>query len=246
MALSSTTTMANAMTVDEFTPFSVTCEIRYKNAYLLFDRTGQILKDLGEHFTAIEVTSASPAQTVFTSEECAFTIELGACRSTTSQIDSSGEFFAKQCRLFFGAVTENLGISVLSRIGLRYLARREYKTLDEAKVALASLGLLNLTPLSRFKSSDSPIEILLRWEDNEIGAFIRLKAETVNIKLTTSPELRTTVPNVDKNIVGLTLDIDYYTVAPVLLEQWEPLEWLQQKLRIVRKEADSIIQSRPQ
>lgn len=234
------------MTVDDFTPFSVTCELRYKNAYLLFDRTGQILKDLGEHFTSIEVTSASPAQTVFTAEEGAFTIELGACRSTTSQIDSSGEIFAKQCKLFFGVVADCLGISVLSRIGLRYLARKEYKTLNEAKAALASLTLVNLSPPNRFKSSDSPIEILFRWEDNEIGAFIRLKAETVNFKLTTSPELRTTVPNVDKNIVGLTLDIDYYTVAPVLLEQWEPSEWLQQKLRIVRKEADSIIQGKPQ
>jgi hypothetical protein len=69
-----------------------------------------------------------------------------------------------------------------------------------------------------------------------------LKAETTEIKLNVPPELQGNVPKFDRKLIGLTLDIDYYTVAPVEREQWEPQEWLLQKVRIIRKEVDDILQ----
>jgi uncharacterized protein (TIGR04255 family) len=231
------------LSIDDFIPFSVTSEVRYKNAYLIFDRTGQILDDLKQHFTGLEISSAAPQQTGFTAEEGTFNLEVGVCRFTSSNVDGSGELFAKQCKLFFATVFQHLDITVFTRIGLRYIARKEFKTDDEAKAALASLMLANLRPAKRFNSSDSPIEIFFRWEDKEIGTLFRLRAETTNVKVIVPPELRAAVPTVDKKIVGITLDIDYYTVAPVEKEQWEPEEWVRQKLRIVKKEAEGIFQS---
>jgi uncharacterized protein (TIGR04255 family) len=215
--------------------------VRYKNAYLIFDRTGKILEDLRERFTELEISSAAPQQTGFTAEEGTFNLEIGACRFTSSQVDGSGEVFAKRCKMFFDTVAQHLNIAVFTRIGLRYIARKEFKTDDEAKAALASLTLANLKPAKRFNSSDSPIEVSFRWEDKAIGTLFRLKAETTFVKMTVPPELRAAVPKVDRKIVGLTLDIDYYTAAPVEREQWEPDEWLRQRLRIVKKEAEGIL-----
>jgi hypothetical protein len=234
--------MPNALHIDDFVPFSVTCEARYKNAYLIFDRTGHIWEDLREHFTNLEATNATPQQTAFTAEEGTLSVEVGVCRFTSAQLDSGGAAFAKQCKTFFETVVHHLHISVFTRIGLRYMARKEFKSEDGAKAALASLALANLKPTKRFNSSESPVEILFRWEDKEIGAFIRLKAETHLVKIAVPAELRTAVPPVDKQIIGLTLDVDYYTVAPVEVEQWQPEEWLRQKLRIVKKEAEGILQ----
>jgi uncharacterized protein (TIGR04255 family) len=232
-----------SLTIDDFKPFSVTCELRYKSAYLIYDRTGQVLEDLRNTFTDIAVSTAGPAQTAFMAEEGTFTLELGACRFTTSRFDNkNAETFAKHCAAFFDAVTNQLQINVFTRIGLRYIARKEFKTLDESKAALASMALVNLKPTKRFNSSDSPTEMFFRWEDAQIGAYVRLRAETTEIKFPSTPELQDYVPKVDKKLHGLTLDIDYYTVAPVEREQWNSLEWLQQKLRIVRKEADGILQ----
>jgi uncharacterized protein (TIGR04255 family) len=231
-----------SLTIDDFKPFSTTCELRYTSAYLIYDRTGQVLEDLRKTFTDITVSTASPAQTAFVAEEGSFTLELGACRFTSSRFDNkNAETFAKHCATFFGVVTSQLQINVFTRIGLRYIARKEFKTLDESKAALASMALVNLKPTKRFNSSESPTEILFRWEDAQIGAFIRLRAETVDIKFSSTPELQDHVPKVDKKLHGLTLDIDYYTIAPVEHEQWNCLEWLNQKLRIVRKEADGIL-----
>ena len=230
------------LTIDDFKPFSVTCELRYKSAYLIYDRTGQVLEDLRNSFTDISVSTASPAQTAFVAEEGTFTLELGACRFTSSRFENkNAETFAKHCATFFNVVTSQLQVNVFTRIGLRYIARKEFKTLEESKAALASMALANLKPTKRFNSSESPTEILFRWEDAQIGAFIRLRAETVEIKFPSTPELQEHAPKVDKKLHGLTLDIDYYTVAPVEHEQWNSLEWLHQKLRIVRKEADGIL-----
>lgn len=234
--------MAN-LAIDDFKPFSVTCELRYKSAYLIYDRTGQVLEDLRNTFTDIAVSTAGPAQTAFMAEEGTFTLELGACRFTTTRFDNkNAETFTKHCTAFFDAVTNQLQINVFTRIGLRYIARKEFRTLDESKAALATMALVNLKPTKRFNSSDSPTEMFFRWEDAQIGAYVRLRAETTEIKFPSTPELQDYVPKVDKKLHGVTLDIDYYTVAPVEREQWNSLEWLQQKLRIVRKEADGILQ----
>ena len=52
--------MPSPLSIDDFIPYSVTCEVRYKNAYLIFDHTGRILEDLREHFTNIETSAATP------------------------------------------------------------------------------------------------------------------------------------------------------------------------------------------
>jgi uncharacterized protein (TIGR04255 family) len=235
--------MPNTLTIDDFKPFSVTCELRYKNAYLIYDRTGRILEDLRESFTDINVSTAGPQQTAFVAEEGTFHLEIGACRFTSGRPDKNAEVFAKHCKAFFDTVIDHLQIVVFTRIGLRYILRKESKTEDESKAVLASMMLANLKPTKRFNSSESPTEVLFRWEDAQIGATVRLKAETTDLKFTVPPELQDTVPKLDKKIIGLTLDVDYYTVAPVEREQWNAQEWLPQKFRIIRKEVDGILQS---
>lgn len=236
--------MPASLTIDDFKAFNLTCEMRYKNAYLIFDRTGHVLEDLRESFTNVSISQAGPQQTAFAADEGTFNLEVGVCRFTSGGTDKSPEAFAKHCKLFFDSVTDRLQISVFTRIGLRYILRKEFKAEDEAKAALAAMMLANLKPTKRFNSSESPTEVLFRWEDTQIGAFVRLKAETTNIKLAVPDELRDIVPQVDKKINGLTLDVDYYTIAPVDREQWNAQEWLPQKLRIIRREVDGIIQGR--
>jgi uncharacterized protein (TIGR04255 family) len=231
------------LTIDDFKTSSVTCEARYKNAYLIYDRTGQIVEDLREFFTDIIVSTASPPQTDFVSDEANFTLSVGTCRLTSTPPHSKAEAFAKHGKDFFGVVLDHLDVTVLTRIGLRYILRREFKTLEESKAALALMGLANLKPPKRFNSSDAPTEIIFRWEDADIGAMFRLRAETVEIKITNAPpELQDDAKKFEKKVHGLTLDVDYYTVAAVEREQWNPEEWLLEKVRIVRKEAEGILQ----
>ena len=235
--------MTTFLTVDDFKPFTITCELRFKNAYLLFDRTGAIAEDLRRNFTDISVISASPQVSAFTSGEGGLHLELGACRFTSGRFDKNSEPFARHCKSFFDTVTKQMEVNIYTRIGLRYILRKEFKTEDEAKAALASCRLANLKPTRRFNSSDSPTEIMFRWEDAQIGAMVRLKAETTEFKVQVPVELQETIPPFEKKTAVLTVDTDYYTVAPVEREQWNAQEWVLQKLRVIRKEVDGLLQS---
>ena len=234
--------MPTPLTIEDFKPYSVTCELRYKSAFLIFDRTGHVIEDLRGSFTDLSVSNSGPQQSSFSSDEGTFNIEIGSCRFTAGKIVRGGEEFAKSCKIFFDAVINHFQISVFSRIGLRYILRREFKNEDDAKARLASLMLANLRPARRFNSSENPTEVLFRWEDSQTGAFFRVKAETVDLKLSVPPELQSDVPKIDKKIYTLTLDIDYYTVAPVARDQWNCDEWVPQKIRMIRKEVDGILQ----
>ena len=235
--------MPNSLSFDDFKLVSLTCELRHKSTYFIFDRTGRVIEDLRQDLTNITAVAASPPQTTFIADEGTFVFEVGACRFTTIRKETTPEKFAKHCNSFFHAVTKRFEINHFTRIGLRYIGRKEYGTIEEAKSVLAAMALVGLKPTKRFNSSESPTEALFRWEDSQIGATVRLRAETNEIKFTPSAEQRDYLPILDKKVHSLLLDIDYYTVAAVERDQWNALEWLPQKLRIIRKEADGIIQN---
>jgi hypothetical protein len=233
--------MPSTLAFDDFKPYTLTCELRYDNAYLVFDRTGQLVTDVRDSFTNVSVASAVPQQSAFSADEGNFNVELNAARFTSGRVDRTGELFAKHCSVLFDAVVERLEINVFTRIGIRYILRKDFATDAEAKEALASMMLTSLKPVKRFNASEHPTEVAFRWEDDQVGAFVRLKAEITDIKVVVPVEMQDTIPKFEKKVNGLTLDIDYYTVARVEREQWSCREWLPSKLRVIRKEVDSIL-----
>jgi uncharacterized protein (TIGR04255 family) len=230
--------MPPSLTFDDFEIMSQTCELRYDNAFLIFDRTGQIIYDLQKFVPNIGTVNATPPQTTFGVDGGVFVLELGACRFGSTQAKRKLEAFIEYCKVFFDAVTSQLRIDVFKRVGLRHVMKRDFGSEAEAKSALAAMQITNLKPIKRFNISDKPSEILLRWEDAEIGVTVRLKAEVGNEP---RPSEQKEDAQDTKKTPRLILDVDYYTVAPVEIEQWNTQEWITQKVRMIRKEVDSLL-----
>jgi hypothetical protein len=229
------------LSVDDFRMFSAVCELRYEDAFLLFDRSGRICNDAKERFTDCEIVSAVPNQTILRAKEGNFTVDLKACRFTTTSPDSTLERFAANCKGFFDSVTNNLDLKVFTRIGLRVVLRKEYGDLAEAKAALSSLKLLNIPQAERFGAASEPREMTFRWEGTQIGTMLRLAAETGKIDVVLPPELEMEKSEFHKSIMGLVLDVDYYTVAPVERSQWDAIAWIPRSVRTVKKESDAVL-----
>jgi hypothetical protein len=165
--------MPISLSLDDFKLFRAVCELRYENAYLLFDRTGKIYHDLRNSFTNLQVQNANPSQSIFHSEEGIFVSELTACRFTSSKIDNKLEAFSAQCKTFFGTVSECLELNIYTRIGLRVFFRRELESFQQSKATLASLKMTNVEPSAHFGTELSPREVTLRWEGDQIGTLLR-------------------------------------------------------------------------
>lgn len=112
-----------------------------------------------------------------------------------------------------------------------------------------SLQLVNLPTAVRFGASEEAREIMIRWEGSQVGALLRLKAESGKMDVILPPELELELeleleqgsPTLHKAINGLVVDIDYYTVAPVERAQWDASAWIPQAIRSVKKEAEAVL-----
>jgi len=228
------------MTVDDFKMVSATCEARYENAYLIYDRTGQVCYEARSLFTDCNVLSATPNQTIFQAKEGSAALELMQSRFSSTRPDSSLEKFAGDCKKFLDSVTKNLEVKVFTRIGLRTILRKDFGTLDEAKAALVSLKLAGLKSAERYGIASEPREILFRWESDQLGVMLRLSAETGKIDIVPPPELQAKESEIHKSFSGLVLDVDYYTLAPVERAQWDAPTWIQRSLRMIKRDTNLI------
>jgi hypothetical protein len=227
------------LSVADFKVKFAVCELRYENAYLLFDRTGQVCHEARALYTDCNVLSAAPNQTFFQAKEGAFALELAQCRFSTFTPDGAMEKFAAHCKGFFDSVARNLDVRAFTRVGLRMFFRKDFKDLAEAKAVLTSLKLVNLPSVERFGAASEPVEIFLRWESTELGAMLRFKAESGKIDIVLPPELKESEVHTSYN--GLVLDVDYYTVAPVERSQWDAGAWIPRSLRTIKKDIDAIL-----
>lgn len=235
--------MPVALSTRDFRLAVAICEVRYEDSYLLYDNTGKICYELKPSFPKLRVISPAPSQTTGTSDLGSFGLEVNASRFNTNQPDNKLEQFASSCRHFFDVVGRNLDVKVFTRIGLRTIFRKDYSTLDDAKAAFTALNLVPLEKTMRFGAATEPLELLWRWEGNDVGATWRLKAESGKIDLILPPELEAEVPEVHKVTNGLILDVDYYTLAPVDRSQWNPVEWIPHAVRIVKRDSDTLLGS---
>jgi hypothetical protein len=233
--------MPPALTIDDFKLLRAVCEVRYKPAYLIFDRTGQVVHSLQETFTNLSVINAGPNQSSFSSDEGTLALEIGQSRFTASKLDSTLGEFSKHCKAYFDTVADTLATEVYTRIGFRLIFRREFARLEEAEAALNAVSLVNLPNIERFGVAKPPHEVIVRWQNEEIGTVIGFKAETTKIDITLPDEAEAAIQEVHKAIDGVTVDVDHYTVAPVERSQWDPSAWIPQAFRRVKKETEKIL-----
>jgi len=229
------------LALTDFKMTQATCEVRYEDAYLIYDRTGHVFHEIRGSFTDLKVINASPPQTSFRCDEGTFALEVGQCRFRSQKGDTKREVYAGQCKRFFDSVVGNLDIKVFTRIGLRVLFRKDFDDLQHAETALNSLQLANLGPPERFGIASNPEEVLFRWQNQQLGTTLRFKAESGKIEIVLPPELEADKPEIQKSFNGLVIDIDYYTVAPVERSQWDASAWIPQSLRTIKKHTDAIL-----
>jgi hypothetical protein len=234
--------MASSLSFADFQLSRAVCETRYENAYMIYDRTGELIQRCSTLFTDVKVIVAQPDKSAFQADEGSFALELGASRFISEKAASGLEAFSVSCKQYFDLVTDLLQVKVFTRIGLRVIVRKKTKDKDEAKELLKSLKLPTLRSQMRFGASEDPEEVIFRWEGSEIGALVRLRAETTTVDVVLPPELEISESKIHQSVTGLTLDVDYYTVAPVERSQWDAGAWIPQALRYIKKETNDILQ----
>lgn len=232
--------------VDDFQLVRAVCELRYEEAYLIYDHAGLVFQSLRRKYPTLSVDQSVPNAIQMTSDEATFVLETAQCRVAADRLFTRPESLSALCETFFDVVATLLEINVFSRVGLRTIFVKHAKDIDSSVTELNSLKLSEIAGREiRFGASNQIKELMLKWEGTELGATFQLKAETAKIvrgKLPPEiePSQSDTKP-LTKEAHYLKLDVDYFTLAPVERSQWNASSWIPQATRNVKKESDKIL-----
>jgi hypothetical protein len=232
------------LTFSDFSPVSFSCEIRYPETYLLWDRAGQVTEDLRNHHQITRRIVAEPGKIAFVTD---------TSKEVTWQLDrlividhqppaSKADIFYRLCSDCYDMTLRNLGVSELKRVGFRTIFAKKFSSKDDAAAALLSIGLihvpagkhLNIEPVQKYP------EYAIRCEDEKFGYTLRLSVQEVNYELELSPQWKGNVVE-PRHEDHLALDIDYFSRAALPVGSLRIEEWLAQVLHAIRRDADSYL-----
>lgn len=234
---------ANTMplTFAEFSPVSLVFEIRYPEAYLLWDRAGETAQELRESHEITRFISAEPAKIAFVVEGTKeVTWALTAMSVADHQPKSATyEDFFQLCKDCYEIAVRNFSVTELKRVGFRSTFSKRFDNKEAAVAALLDANLIYIPEGKKFNvnaTSRNP-EYAVRCEDEKFGYLLRLLVQEIKYEFEPPPQWRGKFVE-STNEQRLTLDIDYYSRATIPVGSLSVSEWLSQVSHSIRRDSD--------
>lgn len=221
-------------------------EIRYPNAFELWDRSGALWIAALQKWNDLQVVSAEPSRTVFRGKQFELSTELQAARIVQHNpvlplADFTG--FAKE---FVELVSGTLSLSVLSRVGLRLTFFRRVADRASETSALLRTGLLKPVQPGLFGIEGEPVSMdyRARWEGKGLGVTLRLghedRAFTMQGPAELAGFLREKGLEEQITFAGLVLDVDFYTPTSIQVSQLGVAPWIRQHVKTLKEDAEAL------
>jgi hypothetical protein len=225
---------------DEFEIETVTFEVRYDPALMIWDRAGAIWTNVVSQFPELKWHNAAPTQQIFESRDVRAVVELEAMRVVCRGKDAIKRQ-VEVANAVLKSCSENLGISTFTRIGFREIRIRKVDTLESA---LIDLGPIVPTPmLSSFIAGSKPktVVVSVKHEGEASGLTAGLKLDLRELKVTIPWEFKERLSDAFPKELLLTLDSDYFTVGTTRREAFSVEDWAKQANRTIAKHWKGII-----
>ncbi len=229
------------MDLDDFELELAVLEIRYEPSYLHWDRVGSLWMKAIHNWRTLKAIEANPAKTIFRLDlETTYELvtEIAQSRVLAHRPKRNLEEFSNVVAFFVGLVVSTFEIDEYTRVGVRFVFARTYPTPEEAAEQLLQTGMMKCPqgPFFGFEGKATIPRYALRWEGEERGTLVQLRAETQKIE-TTPPASIPDVEPLSKESHRLVVDFDYYTRKPVGIGQLESREWIKQVNHVIRRDS---------
>jgi hypothetical protein len=226
------------MDINQLTLSSLTFEVRYPHAYLLWDKPGQIWSSFIQQWPHGRYITAEPNRTAFRLEnKTEITITLERAFIVTSHAEDKKNEFQQLCEFMLKQLNSVLKVDRFTRIGYRSVYSKQYKTIGEASEAFVSTGIARLPTGKHFGIEGKVVmpEISIGYEGDILGCRSIIKSQTTN-KIVNLPL------GEDFNLGDLErhefiFDVDYYTKVETLFGQFKFEEWTKQASHVIKRDS---------
>jgi hypothetical protein len=224
---------------------ALTFELRYPNAFHLWDRSGKIWADAVDRWPSLTLREAAPNQTGFRLEnraEVAVHLDrsFAAVAGRQVKVDNILPF----C-LFLGEdVPPTLGITTFTRIGFRATFIKRYEKMEDAVTDFFETGMtkkFNGKPFGIDGNVDSPT-VSIRFEGKSLGCTATLQVRKRTLKLDV-PMIGADedFDPVTREHLEFVYECDYFTTAPMARGQLKTDRWVNEAMHVIRRDSVLIL-----
>ena len=217
-------------------------EVRYDDAFLLWDCAGRTNAELAKIWPGTRLDEASPNQQSIKSDKLSIVTGINSSRVVLicpTTIVQYSDQLAETIKLWI----EFLGISEFTRIGTRVIYDREYDSEESVNSAIIDLGLVNYPAAPFFNHKEKPFasDIRLLWKDEVSQTQILIKAERHQLEIGGLPSnpLQKEVRISDH----LLVDVDRSTHGLVEVAKFRVSEWMNGVRHLIARDLPKLLKA---
>lgn len=218
---------------------SASFEIRYDNAYLLWDRSGFVWSTIKSIYPNIEPQHAEPNLSNFVLDDrFQFSVKIDRVAVIDQTPKSSLNDFMEIADGFTKSVVECLEISEYTRLGLRLVYNKFFPNRESAANFLIESGMMVVPEGKHFNIEGKVFfpQYGLAWEDDNFGLNTKLKVQNRKVELKVPSGIEEVAPfNIEKP--EFQYDIDYYTLNRIKKGQLNVNEWINQIYHLIKRDS---------
>lgn len=227
------------LTFDQLTLKQATIEIRYDNAYLLWDRSGLVWSEITKERPSAKMVKAEPMVSAFTLDDrFELTVTLDKAHLVDHTANSSLKEFTELAGTFIDIVTKSLEINKFTRIGFRVIYNKYFENKFAAADALMSTKLLSGPEGKHFniqgKISMPTYSLVWEGESTALRAVLTARNKKIDFDVTPGLEELSSV-HIEKPEV--VYDVDYYTLSHILKGQFNTRDWITQAYHLIKRDS---------
>jgi hypothetical protein len=231
--------------LSSFRRSQVTLELRYDEAFQLWDRTGSLWRELQRHFKSLKHNQVSPNQSTFVADNrFVLSVSLTNAVITDHKPTGGASNTVQAMSTFAEAVVEELQIPVLKRVGTRFIHSLRCKDADEVRVKLSEALPVRFAAAALFNVTATHITPSLKLDinDEELGYTAHLHAIEKRYDLEPPPDLsELNLDHGSQTINEMVFDVDFFTMRPLPTESFEPSVWLNGWNKTILRDADKLL-----
>lgn len=222
------------LTFDDFSIDLLTFELRFDNAYLMWDRVGTYWTRLQATIPDLKLLSVQPNQQTMETKDAQIVLDLGLLRVSTRG-PKAFALMTDYSQLVYQTGCDLLELSTFTRVGYRSVRTKVYKDKSLALAEVASFG----PKMSCHALGDNAHEVSFnltgRFENDSSGLNATLKVEQREVKINVPWEALPHLENFTKNETVAYLDADFYTIGTTSRDALSADIWLRQADKLVKR-----------
>ncbi|MDR5830111.1 hypothetical protein P9250_19750 [Caballeronia sp. LP006] len=231
------------MILDKFTLNSVIVQTVYADAFVLWDRAGEIARRMSEIWPGLKVAEGQPNQQTLGAPGIQIQTGFRASTFTVRGPKALDQSRIRQFTESYALLRDRLEIPELTRVSARSLYVRKFESLKEANAAVFDLGLVKWPNERVF---DQPMEadrngseLLYRFEDKASFTLLRLKAEELKLETELDPEFFD--EPINRSQFRMIIDFDRGNLGAINAQKFRMDDWLKGYSHVLRRDIDKVL-----